>query len=89
MNAPTHLTECQPEQISALPTRKRERQQLLKRFPGVLAIVADRHGVRRASVSQVFNGLAKSSKLEAALLAEFNKRMKAELTTDCPRSNAA
>ena len=63
--------------LSRIPEFKRERNKLLRRFPGVLTRVAERCAVSKSQVSRVYKGEYRASDLcrqiRAALLRELNR----------------
>jgi len=58
--------QCNAE-INTIPGRRREREQLLRRFPGLLSIVARRYHVNRSTASRVFHGEAVSRRIHGGL----------------------
>lgn len=64
--------------FTTIPGNRREREKLMKRFPGIQAAVAKRLRVRNGAVSQVWHLRSASYRITVALLEELNKRIAAE-----------
>lgn len=61
----------------------------MKRYRGVLALVAKQLRVRPATVANVWACRAASAKITAALIAEFNRRIEAEINAQMAESDVA
>ena len=57
----THALTGKP--ITSIPPRKREREKLQRRFPGLLTGVARRHRVDYSLVNRVWHGKATSGRI--------------------------
>jgi hypothetical protein len=65
-------------EVITIPTTRRERERLLRRFPGLLYRVARRHRFDPGNVSRVFHGISTSARIKAAILREIERRVHEE-----------
>ena len=71
--------EIQPEHVSTLPGRLRERIRLVKRFPNLQMDVAKRLRLKGlGGVNHVIRKRATSARIEAAIISEINRRIQAQ-----------
>jgi len=82
------------EQLTTIPCSKRERQRLLRKYPGVLAEVTRKLQTRRRRidsgfVNRVFHRRGTSAKVYLAILDGFNRRIQAEHTAKQAGGNGA
>jgi hypothetical protein len=68
------LTQTIQSEVITIPTRKRDRQRLLRENPGLLSAVARRHRTNVGFVCRVFHGQMTSGRVRAAILAELARR---------------
>ena len=87
MSTNTSLASNQANQLTAIPSSKRERMRLIKKYPGTLAMVARQCRVRSSSVTLAFKGQSRSFRIEQALLAEFNRRIENEHKAAASKTN--
>lgn len=64
--------------VSTIPSTRRDRERLLKRFPGLLYRVARRYRFDPGNVSRVYHGISTSARIKAAILKELERRVHEE-----------
>ena len=79
------LTNTQPEHVTTLPGRVRDRIRLVKRFPGLQATVARSLELKggTSGVNHVVHKRAKSARIEQSIIEEMNRRIDEEYYRDC------
>lgn len=63
---------------TTIPGRRRERERLLRRFPGLEVAVARRYKVTRSLVCRVFHKQATSARIERGIMVEMARRQARE-----------